>query len=294
MKKELPEPTQIFGGIDKQFRSVLGGIHRTKNAVAATDSDDLLPQLEKMAGELEVCEKALADFLESKKRIFPRFYFLATTYLLDILSNGNRPWVVAGHINNMLQGVKKLELTGEPAITLTELVSNEGEVLKLAKKGPLKLQGKVEIYLGTLITHVRNELCAQMGAAITDYNSRERKDWLFDHLGQICIVTTMYAWTRDTEKAFESMGLGDRDALKDYRKKQLSMMSDLITLVQGEMESLQRRKVMNLITMETHARDINKEMIEEVCGFSPLPCFTPHAHTHANAPRPASHPPSRL
>ena len=46
--------------------------------------------LEKMSTGLELCEKDLADFLESKKRIFPRFYFASTNMLLDILSNGNR------------------------------------------------------------------------------------------------------------------------------------------------------------------------------------------------------------
>ncbi len=39
---------------------------------------------------LQVCEKALADYMESKRRAFPRFYFVSTADLLDILSNGNR------------------------------------------------------------------------------------------------------------------------------------------------------------------------------------------------------------
>lgn len=38
-----------------------------------------------------MCEKALADFMESKRRAFPRFYFTSTQDLLDILSNGNNP-----------------------------------------------------------------------------------------------------------------------------------------------------------------------------------------------------------
>jgi hypothetical protein len=39
----------------------------------------------------QVCEKALADYMESKRRAFPRFYFVSTADLLDILSNGNNP-----------------------------------------------------------------------------------------------------------------------------------------------------------------------------------------------------------
>lgn len=86
VKKELPESTERFVGIDKTFKVCLGAIHKIKNAVNATDVEGQQKTLESMGVDLELCEKDLADFLESKRRIFPRFYFLATTYLLDVLS----------------------------------------------------------------------------------------------------------------------------------------------------------------------------------------------------------------
>jgi dynein heavy chain len=42
--------------------------------------------------------------MESKRRAFPRFYFVSTADLLDILSNGNNPhkvrapWVSSGAV----------------------------------------------------------------------------------------------------------------------------------------------------------------------------------------------------
>ena len=44
---------------------------------------------------IESCEKALNDYLEQKKKAFPRFYFVANQALLNILSNGNKPLKVA-------------------------------------------------------------------------------------------------------------------------------------------------------------------------------------------------------
>jgi dynein heavy chain len=241
-----------------------------KNAVKACSADGLLATLEEMGEGLELCEKDLAEFLESKRRIFPRFYFVSTNMLLDILSNGNRPWVVAQHINALFQGIKDLALP-EGGNSVEKLVSNEGEEVAM-KGGALKLQGKVENYLGELINAIRKELLGQMKAAIDDYAKRERKEWLFDHLAQLCIVGTQLFWTSETEAAFDQMQRGEPGALKEYSDKQVAMLGELITLVQGDLDRLQRRKIMNLITMETHSRDINKGMIAE--GFDSKDCFT--------------------
>ena len=43
---------------------------------------------------LSVCEKALAEYLETKRLAFPRFYFISSADLLDILSKGNQPSLV--------------------------------------------------------------------------------------------------------------------------------------------------------------------------------------------------------
>lgn len=38
--------------------------------------------------------QALADYLETKRTAFPRFYFVAPTDLLDILSKGSNPQAI--------------------------------------------------------------------------------------------------------------------------------------------------------------------------------------------------------
>lgn len=44
-----------------------------------------------LCDRLALCEKALAEYLETKRLAFPRFYFISSADLLDILSKGNRP-----------------------------------------------------------------------------------------------------------------------------------------------------------------------------------------------------------
>lgn len=50
-----------------------------------------LEALEEMKTLLEKCQKSLNEYLDRKKKIFPRFYFVSNVALLKILSNGNNP-----------------------------------------------------------------------------------------------------------------------------------------------------------------------------------------------------------
>ena len=58
------------------------------NIVRATNKPRLLEKLEDLEKQLSMCEKALADYLETKRLAYPRFYFISPADLLDILSNG--------------------------------------------------------------------------------------------------------------------------------------------------------------------------------------------------------------
>lgn len=73
------------------MQEILKSFQGLKNCVSACNQDGLFKRLEEQQSELEVCEKALAEFKESKRRAFPRFYFVSSNDLLDILSNGVSP-----------------------------------------------------------------------------------------------------------------------------------------------------------------------------------------------------------
>lgn len=63
-----------------------------------------------MQKQLAVWEKALNDFLDGKRRTFPRFYFVSTLDLLDILSNGNTPAKIMRHTSKVFLATDKLDL----------------------------------------------------------------------------------------------------------------------------------------------------------------------------------------
>ena len=102
VKKELPEDTFRFAGIDSDVKSVLKDFFETKNCAKACNKEGVFQLLEQTQQKLELCEKSLANYLEQKRRIFPRFYFVSTSDLLDILSNGNQPEKVNFHMPKII------------------------------------------------------------------------------------------------------------------------------------------------------------------------------------------------
>lgn len=76
------------------FQGLLTSMVKDLNVVRATNKAGLIAQLEELQKQLVMCEKALSDYLETKSLIYPRFYFVSSADLLDILSNGNQPDLV--------------------------------------------------------------------------------------------------------------------------------------------------------------------------------------------------------
>merc|ERR1719450_1067599 len=60
--------------------------------------------------DLEKCQKALNEYLERKKKLFPRFYFMSNVALLDVLSNGNDPPMVLPHLGAIYDGIGDLKM----------------------------------------------------------------------------------------------------------------------------------------------------------------------------------------
>lgn len=78
----------------------------------------MLPVFSCLLFSLALCEKALAEYLETKRLAFPRFYFVSSADLLDILSNGNDPVEVRWNVLRF--GGRGLELIMEFVIEYQE------------------------------------------------------------------------------------------------------------------------------------------------------------------------------
>lgn len=68
-------------------------------------------------------------------------------------------------------------------------------------------------------------------------------------------------WTANcTQALFKSKSFGNRKPLKKIRKKQKKILLAFSDVIRGELTKVDRLKIVSLITIEVHARDVIDKM----------------------------------
>lgn len=70
----------------------------------------LLDELNKLIGWLDEIQQSLDMYLETKRQIFPRFYFLSNDDLLEILGQGKNPEAVMTHLKKCFDNINYLRI----------------------------------------------------------------------------------------------------------------------------------------------------------------------------------------
>ena len=191
-------------------------------------------------------------------RIF-RFYFVSSADLLDILSNGNEPEKVMKHLTKLFDSMAKLKSDKTKEKVALGMQAKDGENVEFPT--PCDLSGAVEIWLNRLLDMQCNTILHWLTEAVQAYEEKPREQWVLEFPGQIALTGSQIWWTTEVNIAFGKLEEGFENALKDYLKKQIAQLNNLITLLLGDLTSGDRQKIMTICTIDVHARDVVMKMI---------------------------------
>ncbi|NXH98563.1 DYH9 protein, partial [Pachycephala philippinensis] len=265
IRAQLPQDSKRFGGIDVDFKELAYEVQKTPNVVEATNKPGLSQQLEDIQSRLSLCEKALAEYLDMKRLAFPRFYFISSADLLDILSNGTNPHLVQRHLPKLFDNLAKLKFQVDSEQKATKvglgMYSREEEYVQFSE--PCDCGGQVEVWLNRLLDTMRATVRDQMTAAVAAYEDKPRDQWLFDHPAQVALCCTQIWWTAEVGMAFSRMKEGYEKAMREYHRKQVAQLNTLVTMLLGQLSKGDRQKIMTICTIDVHARDVVAKMIAQ-------------------------------
>jgi hypothetical protein len=144
--KQIPTEGAAFKSMDATWHAIMDKVVVNPNMLVVADIDQLLEDLQAANASLDVVEKGLNDFLDTKKMSFPRFYFLSNDELLEILSEAKDPTKIQPFVRKIFEAMKELQF--EEGDMMTAMFSVEGEKVDWNAGVDPHQSNAVEVWLG--------------------------------------------------------------------------------------------------------------------------------------------------
>ncbi|RMC00001.1 hypothetical protein DUI87_23409 [Hirundo rustica rustica] len=254
IKRQLPVESQRYSIVDKDWRRVMKNANANPEVISLCPDPELLEKLQNCNKLLELVQKGLSEYLETKRAAFPRFYFLSDDELLEILSQTKDPTAVQPHLHKCFENIARLKFQED--LQITHMYSGEGEEVKLFN--PISPSENVEDWLLEVEKSMKASVRDNIEKSSGVYPETPRTSWVLQWPGQVVIAGCQIFWTKEVSEALEAGDLSSR------LYPQLSaQLADLVALVRGKLSKMQRAVLSALIVIEVHAKDVAAKLVEE-------------------------------
>jgi len=256
IQRQMPGEAKRFAQVNTLWRATMETVVENPNVLDVSDIENLLPNFADANRKLEVIQKGLNDYLETKRLAFPRFFFLSNDELLMILSQTKDPTAVQPHMNKCFEGINRVRFDNSNEV-IEAMISVEGELVEF--RAPVNVsegdkKGNVEKWLMEVQDAMITSLTDITRESIAAYAEKERTEWVIQWPAQVVICVDNVYWTKEVAEAIEC------GKLDDYYKKCQAQLSGLVHLVRGELSALERQTLSAVVTIDVHNRDVVKDL----------------------------------
>jgi len=260
--RQLPSENKKFRSVDKVWRNCIAGCVEDPNCLKACTREGLRERFIEANRNLDLVQRGLREYLESKRAVFARFYFLANDDLLAILSQTKEVENVRPHLGKVFENLQNV--TFQPDKTITAMFSGEKEEIPFASAVDPKDKG-VEYWMGELEDMMFASIRHVLKLSIDQYTETKRTKWVLEHCGQCVLNGSQVHWTSEVEEAIQA------NKLPDYLQFLNDQLLECVELVRHKLTKLQSITMSALITIDVHARDVIKRLcdlkVDDVTAF---------------------------
>lgn len=219
-------------------------IKKTMNILQTVNIENVLQNLKKGYMLLDLVQKGLNNYLETKRLYFPRLFFLSNDELLEIISETKDPKRVQPHLKKCFEGIATLVFTEK--LDVISMVSSEAEIVNLSLIiNTAKARGQVEKWLLDLELSMKTTVREVIGKALLAYQNTVRDEWVVQWPGQAVLAVSCTYWTVEMTQAIKQYPEG----LSVYLNKCNGQIDKIVKLVRGVL-SVQTRLTLGKILLD--------------------------------------------
>lgn len=201
--KQLPSENKKFKNVDKVWREVINNTKANPNVLKSCTKEGLREKFQDANKNLDLVQRGLKEYLEQKRSVFARFYFLSNDDLLEILSQTKEVENVRPHLRKVFENMADLQFQNDK--TIVAMFSGEKEKIDFISTVDPREKG-VEFWMGEVEQMMFDSVSYALKKSVDDYPTRERNDWVLHHPGQCVLNGSQVHWTQEVEDVMQKEG----------------------------------------------------------------------------------------
>ena len=255
----LPNESALFKEVDNSWKSIMESINKDPRVLKTAGEEGMLEQLKKSLEIIVILDQGIAQYVDNKKLLFPRFFFLSNTEILRVLSETKDPTKVMPYCQKIFEGIQRLEFNDISAIQAMISPTNE-RVSFLFQIQPREAKGCVEKWL----TELENQMCGtlqqQMITAKDAFVNAKQESWLQDWPAQVILAVQHHLWTSDIQEAIK----GGEQALKE---QSIKLKNDVAAMIDYLKTNVMSESILicvkSLIIQQLYFKEVTDKIYQE-------------------------------
>ncbi|CAF1548071.1 unnamed protein product [Rotaria magnacalcarata] len=281
---QFGEDAKRFDTADKLYRKIMLETSRNSLVKDVCMHPGRYDELKSILMLIEKIQKNLNEYLNTKRQLFPRFYFLSDDELLSIIGSLN-PNHIQGYLQKLFDNIAALNFVQYDKLTafkhkqVDELIhfnsSDENSIYAIAMisleneemlfLNPIECNGKVEIWMLNIEKEMKYSNRWLTKEAIFYYRFKQnRLEWMRKYIGMVVLAVNQLWSTWEIEDQFDKMNKqNQRLAMKNYVKQLNFQIEEIVLEMRKFLKSNEYNKFETVLTIDVHTRDMVDILIRD-------------------------------
>lgn len=256
--RTLSDEVKEMSAIDKLWRNITNKINDDPSAFNICS---LSPTFSDLDGANEVLEKvrgSIERYLENKRMVFPRLYYLSNREMLEMIFKSKDPNSILPFLPKLFDGIASIEFEMDNHVLCVVSIENSiGE--KMAVR-PIKFRSNFETWLSSIEEVMQRSLRNEIKEARGTYKEMVLEDWIMNTSTQISYVVTQIEFCERVYLAFSSVDqLHSLSFLLNEVEQNIIL---LIKMMKFAANFVDRNKIHSLILLMLYHKEILRDLVD--------------------------------